>query len=548
MTTLAPSSPIRQAIPRIPAKALGLVVLGLIVLLQLDLIFAKSINWDEFFHFSQIHQSLRGEQVQWLQTPYVHLFGWVPSLPGGPIDHIQTIRTMMLGFELVVLVIIYDLARHFGTRRAALVCTLAFATGGYAFLHAFALRADIIAAALAMSALWLGIRKPLTLPVLAGIAILLGLGCIATLKTVLYTPVFGAALYLRRGEIVRSGWSVVGFAGFVLVAIVGIVLFGGAAADSLSGLAKSSWERMFDGGLFPQARYLMRQLTIAPFFTVLVVMTVWWLIKSSASHERKIVLTLLMAPLLSVAVYRNAFPYFYAFILPPVAIALVPAAEIALKRYGKLAVFVALFTNALVLWWVEPRDILPTQRALQADVRTAFPAPVTYIDESGMIGDYPRAVPHFASGWALGNYWTKGHPEYAQATEKAAVPLLIANSHALANVFADQPVGDRLLPEDEALLRANFVPHGGMVFVAGKRIPARSVLSGEYLATPGSYRVEDAAVAIDGIRHEAGATVSLDRGNHRFENPSDTPATLRWAAAGEAKPGMLTLQQLFTDY
>src|SRR3546814_4039904 len=58
-----------------------------VLLLQVELVFSKSVNWDEFFHFSQIHQHLLGRPAPWLQAPFVALSFWVPALPG---DNLHT--------------------------------------------------------------------------------------------------------------------------------------------------------------------------------------------------------------------------------------------------------------------------------------------------------------------------------------------------------------------------------------------------------------------------------------------------------------------------
>src|SRR3990170_791773 len=129
--------------------------LGVALALQVELVFSKSINWDELFHFSQIHQHLRGEHVQWLQTPHVRLFAWVAQLPGDTLTHIRLIRLMMLAFELFVLAVIIDIARRQSDPETGKLVGLLWLTGGFVFSHGFALRADIVATALLMAALWI---------------------------------------------------------------------------------------------------------------------------------------------------------------------------------------------------------------------------------------------------------------------------------------------------------------------------------------------------------------------------------------------------------
>ena len=86
-------------------------MLAFVLLLQVELVFSKSVNWDEFFHFSQIHQHLLGRPAPWLQAPFVALFFWVPALPGDNIDHIQLIRLLILPFEIVTIAMIAGMVR-----------------------------------------------------------------------------------------------------------------------------------------------------------------------------------------------------------------------------------------------------------------------------------------------------------------------------------------------------------------------------------------------------------------------------------------------------
>ena len=90
-------------------KKLILLAAAALLAIQIELLFAKSINWDELFHFSQIHASIRGEHVQLLQTPFVRLFGWVAELPGDYFDHILLVRLLLVPFALLTGAIIFGL-------------------------------------------------------------------------------------------------------------------------------------------------------------------------------------------------------------------------------------------------------------------------------------------------------------------------------------------------------------------------------------------------------------------------------------------------------
>lgn len=548
MTTLTAPLGERPARGLPDTRLLVLAVIVGVLALQAELVLAKSINWDEFWHYSLITASARGEEVPFLQTPFIPLFGWLTATSLAPIDQIVVMRGFILGFEGVACAALYAAARNFASSRVSLIVVLVYLTAGYVFLHGFALRADMIAAALLMTALALSLGPRITPATGLAIAALLVLALLATIKSVLWAPAFLAVVVLRAGDMAPPRKAQAAVAALTVAAGAGFFAFGGEAVASAARTIALAGERMLSGGLFPQGRYLVIQVLIAPVFSALLAVFAWWLAMGAAPSRCKWAFALFAAPLLSVLFYRNAFPYYFAFILPPVALALVPAIEIVLRRYGALAVLCVLSACVVALSFGQERQVMAVQRQFQSELRAVFSEPVIYIDECGIIGDYPRAVLQFASGWSLDRYHTEGDPLYHQRLMRDTVPLLVANSDALQNVFHPDRPGPRLLPEDEATLRANFVPHGGMIHVAGKRLSAGQVLTGELVAVPGRYRVEGSAVTIDGAVHPPGTVVTLARRAYHLANPSARSAILRWAAAGNPVPSTATLANHYTNY
>lgn len=510
-------------------------MLALVVLLQIELVFSKSMNWDEFFHFSQIHQHLLGRPAPWLQAPFVALFWWVPSLPGDNIAHIQLIRLLILPFEGVALAAIAGMASRFSSRETGLLCGLLYATGGYVFLHAFALRADMIAAALLMEALWIGLCRPLRAVEIAMIALLAGLAFVSTIKSVLYAPAFlGVALFRLERPVHR--WALAGAAALTIVG--GVLLLwlapylpangpGGILRD-VGELGRSSINRMFSGSLLPQAPWLVRQIVFAPLLSAAILAAVLYACWPGRGWRARILLLSLVAPLATVTFYRNAFPYHFAFILPPAVVAIAPVIDWLRQRYGAAAVASLPLAGALLLSLGEDREILARQRTIQAGIHMIFPSPVTYIDNSGMAGDFPRAVNHFASGWGLEQYYRAGEPIYSQAIAAEPVPMLLANNVVLQDLFHDTFFDGRLLRDDDTILRENYIPHWGGVFVAGKMIaPGERPIAIE-IAVAGPYTVEGAGIAIDGRHYPVGSVVTLARGMHNLSGSRAVPVTLRW--------------------
>ena len=555
MASLAHRRAIAARLRRPTAAQLLGTMLALVLLLQVELVFSKSVNWDEFFHFSQIHQHLLGRPAPWLQAPFVALFFWVPALPGDNIDHIQLIRLLILPFEIVTIAAIAGMARRFADRETALLCGLIYATGGYVFLHAFALRADMIAAALLMAALWLILCRPLRSGEIALILLLVALAFVSTIKAVLYAPAFLGVLLFR---LERPGHRRALASAAILVALAGLSLLWlaphlpatgpvGALRD-IGDLGRASIDRMFSGGVFPQGVWLVLQIVFAPLLSVAILAAILHACWPGRGWMERILFLSLIAPLATVAVYRNAFPYHFAFILPPAAVAIAPVVGWLRQRYGVGAVAFLPLAGALLLSFGQDRDVLPRQRAIQTGIAAIFPAPVTYIDNSGMAGNFPRAVNHFASGWGLENYYRSGEPIYSEALAAEPVPMLLANNVVLRSLFHDTLSGDRLLPEDDRILREKYIPHWGRVFVAGKVIARGEGPLAIAIAVPGHYTVEGGGIAIDGKHYPAGSVVTLARGMHGIAGRRGVDVTLRW---GDhlARPALAWPSgRIFTEY
>ncbi|MDQ2641371.1 MAG: hypothetical protein M3Y79_12445 [Pseudomonadota bacterium] len=512
-----------------------LTALAITLLMQVELAFAKSINWDEFFHFSDIHRHLQGRHAPWLQVPFVWLFSWVTRLPGDNITHIQIIRLFTILFELIAIGAIIGSARRFSDRGTAVFCGLLYATGGYVFLHAFSLRADMIAAAFLMAAIWIGICRPLRALEIAAMVALVALAFISTIKSALYAPaLLGVALY--RTERAAHRWLIVAAASTGAVTATALMLTApllpedgiGSVFRDVGELGLRSVNRMFSGGLMPQPEWFQGQILRAPVLAFLVPLALAGSLfrRDYAPRERVLFISLLL-PLCTVAVYRNAFPYHYAFILPPAMIAVVPTASQVLRRF-KLVPPTLLLALAATLSLSEDRSVLPRQRIVQDGIHEIFTTPVTYIDDCGIVGDFPRAVNHYASGWGLDNYRRKGSPTYSMALEAEPVPALLADQGPIRTLCFDFLHRKALLPKDEAIIRENYIPHWGNVFVAGKEIPPGELPQSIQISVPGVYTVEGGAIVIDGSHHLQGSVISLSRGPHVASGVRLEGTTLRW--------------------
>ncbi len=65
---------------------------GLLIAAQVFLVFTKSFNWDEFYHFSMVHDLPKGRLTWDFQTLYIRLFLWVPAVTDDLIAQLQIAR------------------------------------------------------------------------------------------------------------------------------------------------------------------------------------------------------------------------------------------------------------------------------------------------------------------------------------------------------------------------------------------------------------------------------------------------------------------------
>ncbi|MDP2390140.1 MAG: hypothetical protein Q8N52_07415, partial [Acidobacteriota bacterium] len=258
-----------------------------------------------------------------------------------------------------------------------------------------------------------------------------------------------------------------------------------------------------------------------------ILMLCWRLLTRQRGLEAASLLGLAL-PLLSLLVYRNTFPYFYVFILPP---ALVLCGMVfdqltldrgVRSRRGVLVSLLATTAIAASAWsYVAPRlqDGTVAQRTVIRAVHEIFPQPVPYIDRNGMIASFPK-VGFFMSTWGTQRYRERGGPVFVDLLRTRRPHFVLANSPVLASVLGRRRGGGSLHPDDVAALQTHFVPFWGPIYVAGRQLhlePA-AVAVWEVLIA-GSYRLHsEGPVAIGGVLYAPGSTVDLDSGVVSFRS------------------------------
>lgn len=506
-----------------------------VILLQIELVVSRPVNWDEFYHLSEAHAFHQGRLAEVLQVFYARAFFWLPLLPTDAIGQIRVARSFMLVCELFTALAIFRMATRFTAPLPAALSALAYVSGGYVFQHGFSYRADPMAAAFLMGALWIMLASKLDAKAIAGIGLLVGLAVLTTIKVIFYAPAFAGIAWLRwcdaddkRAMLLRlflSGLCAVIFAS----AFIGLTILS-IPADAVGSATKTvstSGTMMFEEGIFPRWPYAAGAAMAAPILALLVLTTPLDLKRAALPVERRIALLAMMMPLLSLLIYRNSFPYFYSYILAPVMIATAVSIALFITRFPPKVLVAALALNAAVVSWSTPREVQSAQKDVLAAVHEIFPEPVAYFDFPGLVVDYPKAN-FFMTTWGMKKYRLGIEQSLVDAMEQTTVPLLVVNQEPLTRNQTGADAAWEFLPEDATALREGFIAHWGPIWVAGRHFGSDVAATDFIVRTPGTYTLEGTPARIDGRDVAVDATVVLDRGVHRFERRGEGDVILRW--------------------
>jgi hypothetical protein len=531
--------------------------IAVVILLQFHLVFVQGFNWDEFYFLSQVHAAKNGTLQIALNTIHTRIFFWLPYL-ADEIVQLRVARIFMLAAELTTVVCIIGLARRFVDLNTAMIAGLAYISAGFVFLHGASFRVDPIATALLMAALLGSATFRQSWYSALAIALLIAMAGATTIKAVFFAPAF-AGIWLmrwhesdnrRRTAIWIASTAVVALLLFALIYSLHLQALAVANTEASREMVNNAGEKMFAMGLFPRGQFMLKQGFIAVISSAVILAAPIAMIMQKRSWVPKVALFALWLPLLSFAIYRNSFPYFYAFILAPVCVAAAVALAPVVRRYGALPMALLLSINAAWLYWTTPKDMQAVQVGVLKTVHAMFPKPVAYIDFNSMISSFPKQG-FFMSGWGMDNYHDAGRPVFAEILRSQTVPMVIANHDSLDAALRGLKAEKPLLSEDAQVLRENYLHYWGPIWLAGKQVEGPAGERVVRISIPGTYTIEGSAISIDGVEYGIGDTVELARGNHMIDRQSTHTALLRYGrsrpkpAITEPKPGRFGV---FTDF
>lgn len=531
---------------RAPA-ILGLVFCLIAVMaVRLYLAFTYEINWDEFLNLSMVHDFARGDLKEQLQTAFVHGFHWVAAVSQNEVDQVIAARLVMFVIASATVLFIFAIARRFMPLHAALFAAVCFAAYSFTVRQGASFRTDTMAAGILMAALWVIVTRPMRLYWAALAGALIGVAGMITIKAIFYAPVIAVVLLLNlavpgpKGPALRYGVTVtvVALAAFAAVFIAHWATLPGANSV-FAFLDRTTGKTMGSGTNHVLAQYFTLGLVRNPIFWIAAVLgalsAVVWIVRGP---DRVAWLKLLSLGLMlvSLLIYSESYPYFYPFILPPVAVLCGAWLILLGPQIGKrLALFAAL--AVILQFGVTLPGLLAQDNKAQhqtlAVVHKMFPQPVPYIDRTSMVSSFPKKG-LFLSVWGMTDYYNQGKAAIAEVIQSDQPPFVIANRHMLEfdNLVPERAGKDHfgfLLPDIEAL-RNNYIPHWGRIYVAGKTVEVGAATVRPFeIQIAGTYTVEASGpVEVNGAIFAPGTTIDLPVGQHSVSSETPGTVTLRW--------------------
>jgi hypothetical protein len=515
-----------------------------------------NISWDEFLYLSQVHALARGELYAVFQGAYAHLFGWLTLIGTDETGQIASARRVMLVLLAATAFMVWRLGRRWLAGFPSIIPPLAYLSMLPVLQHGGSFRADSLLAPLAIAALLLvvGTRRDRWRDACGGV--LCGIAIAVTLKATLLLPMFAAVLACRelrqagewRARLSDAAGAGARFALTCALTAAIILWLHGLTVPALPLEPVAAYgERvaskvLFDVPWFAQGSVLQGYFSLQPLPWLLLALGA-----ITAIARREFTLAALGLALLPVAIYRNAFPYFYVVMLAPAAPLAGYAVQVLRESLRARSPPYALALLALVAAGIFYQTGAPIrrmrddeqsqQRMLVSAVHGMFTEPVTYVDRCGMIAAFRKAN-YFMSTWGIEEYRRRGQPFMPRALRERRPAFVLVNTPYLDPVTGG-PYG--LLPEDRRLIRDFYPVYWGPVRVAGAegRLLDRNAVA---LTVPfaSSYRLaSEQPVRIRGTIYRDGDIVDIPDGELTLEVASVSASAAGSRVAlflAEAKP------------
>lgn len=524
--------------------------------LKFLLVLKHKIGWDEFYFLSKVHLYQRGELTEPFQNFHVHLLGWVPLISPNEITQIIAARCVLFILFIVSGFLLYKIARHFINQTGALVAVLCWISLSNVIQHGSSLRYDSFCSFFFLLACFALLRKnrQWLWSAIAGAS--MGISLLISIKAAIHVItlfVLLSAIFIISSEkkpIFQKGAI---FTTLLLITFsTGFLVHKNMLPMPLTTMhenfvhhagAKAIVYQQF----FPQLGYFSLTLRNNPvtwwLLGVGVFFTILELIKTREGNG--FIALAFLVPLLSLPFYRNAFPYYYNFIIAPAFLFCGILPQRILRDFQKtgsralLLIFTIICVPIIVFaggHFLKAFDQDNKSQVYLFDViHKMFPKPAPYIDGCSAVASYPKSG-FFMSTWGFEDYLATGQPVFHRILQEEQPRFLLANTPHLDFSFPkDHPFfkfNHDFFEEDRKVLEENYVPFWGMIYLPGKILhntesnkkqEFKIIISGKYIIDCNH------KVIIDGKSLYPKEEIILNRGKHLFESTAENQTTiLRW--------------------
>lgn len=526
------------------------------LLLKLVLIFNLKIGWDEFGFLSRIHDYQRGELTQLFQTFHVHILGWVSSVSSNEVSQIIAGRYFFSLLFIVSGILFYSIARNFIDKTGAIFSVFCWVSFSNVIYHGSSLRYDTVCSFLYLLSAFALLKnnREYFWATIAGIAS--GLSILISIKASIHVASLFVFLFFLFNTTARNGVVFRKTASFIiLMAItigIGLTLHKYLLNSNISQhqqgfFSNAAAKAIVTDGFFSRYYFfkesLMQNLVI---WWIMFVGILFALLDIWNKRDKNLILAFsFLVPLLSIPFYRNAFPYYYVFVIAPAFLfcGILPQRIIQVflknrpeKSSALLALMILVITIGAGVHYVNAfKKDNKSQKELIGVIHRMFPLPVPYIDGCSAVSSFPKEG-FFMSTWGFENYLSNGKPIFRRILEEEHPQFILADTphldFSLQRDLAFFKYNYDFLPEDLEILKGNYINFWGMIWLPGKVLsPEKTGEMHEFeILIPGPYITESGEpIIIDNELRLPGSKVTLTTGKHTYQQiKNNNNAVLRW--------------------
>jgi hypothetical protein len=447
---------------------------------------------------------------------------------------------------------LFLIARYYLDEISALFSLLCYQSFAFTAINGSSFRHDSIATFFLMFALYYFLVKENTPNFRATAGLAMAIAMVFTIKSAIYLATFGGLIVVKflfsrnfYKTLVPDFIFIFTFSvGYIIINKIHILTIPEVSiATQFDSISKIYSTFILPEQFFPQFKIFLLLFKLDWIIWLLLLSGIILLIIDYAKKTcvlKNIGPFILLIPLFSILIYRNAFPYFYVFAVPPATIFcgyLLWKLIHRVKLKHQIIYFVLIvifgsfiFKNLVTYYASINSNQIGFQSKILNVIHKMFPDPVPYIDGCFMVSSFPD-TDLFLSSAGMEGYLKVGEP-IMEGLLTAKKPRFLLANVAHLNLHTDAPAksykGISLMTKDWQILKANFIHHWGPIWVAGKqfRFKNKNEMKRFKIAVPSIYTIEgNESVFIDGRLIQIGDVVSLKAGDHIIKNQNSPGLT-----------------------